>query len=272
MAVGALKRVVVVLALGSFLLAGCENPDFSDVRFRPPRVDPSAFKSAMKGYVFLRRKREVTWGNEFLYHTGSLPEREFQPLVGLQVLIDETIPLTTDETGLMAIDGMKDGYHTARFRHDGKAHVTHFRVRREQVTLIVMELRSRGRLNTSTTQVPHSFLTVQPFQRLLAFHLGCEKVLGIYESARQGKATDRWEKLLADDYADGRGAKEDFLRALRLRSGQDPDLAVLGRQGDLGDKNAAVVVQLEHRGNPDFVKLELKTVKDGGWRIASIQE
>src|SRR5207253_10526226 len=141
------------------------------------------------------------------------------------------------------------GFHTLRFEKDGASYATHFRVKREQVTLIVCELRRGGVLASSTTLIPHSFLTVSPFKRLLAFHQGMDKVLGIYESAAQGNAGERWEKLLADDYADGTGGKDDYLRAMKLRAGEERGLRVLGRQGELTEKNAYVVAELQRQGN-----------------------
>src|ERR1051326_8192654 len=101
-------------------------------------------------------------------------------------------------------------------RHDGASYATHFRV--------VCELRPGGVLASSATLIPHSFLTVSPFKRLLAFHQGMDKVLGVYEAAAQGRQTERWERLLADDYSDGSGGKEDFMRALKLRSAEERGL------------------------------------------------
>lgn len=260
------------LALAALLLTACENPDFSDVKFKPPKVDRNAFKTALKAYVFLRKPEQVVWGNEFLYHSRSLPEREFRPLAGQTFTIDETIKLVSDDTGLIAIDGMAEGYHTMRFAFDGKPYVTHFRMKREQVTLIVVELRRDGVVNTSTTQVPHSFLTVKPFQRLLTFHQAIEKVMALYEGARQGRNMEKWTGLLADDYSDGKGGKEDFLRALRLQGQADPDTRMLGRNSELLEKTASVVVHMRSHGNPDFIKVDLKDDKSGAWKIASIND
>jgi hypothetical protein len=266
------RFLAAALTFAGLYLTACENPDFTDVRFKPARVDPKAFKTALKAYVFLRKPQEVVWGNEFLYHSRSLPEREFRPLAGQTMTIDEAILLTTDDTGLIAIDGMAEGYHTMRFAFDGKKYVTHFRVKREQVTLIVVEIKRDGLVNTSTTQVPHSFLTVKPFQRLLVFHQAVEKVMALYEGARQGRDFEKWSVLLADDYADGKGGKEDFLRALRLRGAADPGARVMGRNSELLEKTAAVVVRVQNAGNPDFIKLDLKDDRGGAWKISAIND
>lgn len=260
------------LVVATLVLTGCEQPDFSSVRFKPTRVDPKAFKTAFKGYVFVRGQPKVAWGNEFLFHSRSLAEREYQPLAGATVLLDEASRMVTDDSGRIALDGIAEGFHTLRFQRGGASFATHFRVKREQVTLLVCELRSGGVMAASASLIPHSFLTVQPFKRLMAFHQGVDRVLSVYEGVLQGKRSDRWERLLADDYSDGQGGKEDFIRALRMRSARDPAFRVLGRQGELGDKTAYVVAQLHREGNPDFVRLELRGAHDGAWRIASIQE
>lgn len=260
------------LAVAGFSLTGCEQPDFSTVKFKPVKVDPKAFKSAFKAYLFVRGQRPVAWGNEFLYHARSLAEREYLPLSNTTVLLDEATRLTTDDGGLVALDGMSEGHHSLRVKHDGVEYATHFRIKREQVTLVICEIRPGGVMASAASVIPHSFLTVQPFKRLLAFHQGTDKVLDIYQGVLQGKNSERWEKLLAEDYSDGQGGKEDFIRALRLRGQRDPSFRVHGRQCELGEKSAYVVAQLTREGNPDFVRLELKGAHDGTWRITSIQD
>ena len=268
------RRAVLAagLIVAGLTLTGCEQPDFSTVRFKPAKVDPKAFKSAFRAYFFARGQRPVSWGNEFLYHARSLAEREYQPLANTTVLLDEGRQMTTDDGGLVALDGMSKGFHSLRVTHEGVQYATHFRIKREQVTLVVCELRPGGILASAASLIPHSFLTVEPFKRLLAFHQGVDRVLDVYESVLQGKQSERWERLLADDYADGQGGKEDFIRALRLRSTRDAGFRVLGRQCELNEKTAYVVAQLRRDGNPDFVRLELKGMRDGTWRISSIQD
>lgn len=260
------------LAVAGCLLTGCEQPDFSTVKFKPVKVDPKAFKSAFKAYLFVRGERPVAWGNEFLYHARSLAEREYLPLGNTEVLLDEATRLSTDDGGLIAHDGMSEGYHSLRVKYEGVEHSTHFRIKREQVTLVICEIRPNGVMASAASLIPHSFLTVQPFKRLLAFHQGADKVLDIYQGVLQGKSSERWERLLAEDYSDGHGGKEDFIRALRLRSQRDPGFRVHGRQCELSEKTAFVIAHLTRDGNPDFVKLELKGAHDGTWRITSIQD
>jgi len=261
-----------VLSALALLVTACENPDFTGVKFKPPKVDPKAFKTAFRAYFFERRHQEPVWGNEFLYHSKSLAEREYAAMAGMLVMLDERVRVKTDANGQVALDGMQEGFHTLRFTHGGSSYATHFRIKREQVSLVVCELRPAGVLASSSTLLPHSFLTVSPFKRLLAFHQGMDRVLGVYEAAAQGRQTDRWARMMSDDYADGSGGKEDFLRAMNLRAGDEQGLKVLGRQGELTEKAAYVVAEVQRQGNPDFVRMELKGTQDGGWRVTAVRE
>jgi hypothetical protein len=188
------------------------------------------------------------------------------------VLVDEGLRLSTDATGLLAQQGLADGYHALRFRHGGKDHATYFKIKREFLTVMVLEISPDGSLASSAYSMDHTFLSVLPFKRLLAFHLAVARLLDLYRAARSGRALAQWERLLADEYSDGLGGKEDLMRSLRLHSAHDGNLRLRGSVSELFEKTATVVARIEQGGRPDFVRLDLKATATDAWRIATIRQ
>jgi len=264
--------VLIGMALLAFLLTACEKPDFTGVKFRPPEVDPNAHKTSFRCYLFIRQPQKVVWGNEFLFHSRSVPEQEYSSLKAIDVVLDEAVHIKSDETGLVALDCQSEGFHPLRFRYDGVEYTTHLQIKREHVTLVVLELSRERRLYSSSYVVPHTFLTVLPFKRLLSFHQGVVKLLPIYEEALHGRSVGRWERLLSKEYKDDTGGREDFLKSLKARAGSSSMVKVLDAQSQLQEDSAFVVARLDCDGRPDFSRLELKMDDRSVWRIVSIQD
>jgi hypothetical protein len=259
---------LTILALG---LAACEQPDFSGVRFKPQIRDPNGYKTAVKAYLYFRHAPRVVWGNEFLYHSNATPEQELTPLAGVEFLFDESQVVKTDHTGQITAEGLSQGYHTLRFTYAGHTHSLAFQMKRNFVTLLVMELVTKTQFLTSQSNMAHTFVTVPYLRRLLAFHRQIDRVLAIYEDAQHGKRVQQWERLLAADYSDDDGGREDLLRALQVSGRATSDTHIVGRHAELSEKEASVTVRLENDGAPDFMRFDLKRIESGSWRVNRIR-
>jgi hypothetical protein len=268
------ERLAGALVLLVLLVCGCENPDFSGVRFKPLVRDPNAFKTAIKGYVFKAAAFQPAWGNEFLFHGRSPAERDLAPAVRATIVLDEATTIVTDATGLFVAEGLAAGFHSLKLELAGQVHPALVKLAKDHLTLVVFVLEDGGRLVKVDTTVAHTFVTMPLFKELLSFRAATRALVDRYARARTDGAVKVLTDLLAPDYADAEGGRDDLIKALRARGETRRPLEVSGLAATLGPAPNAgtVVVRVKGEAAVDFQRIDLKTGPTGEWRITAIME
>ncbi|MBI4871501.1 MAG: hypothetical protein HY814_08035 [Candidatus Riflebacteria bacterium] len=252
-----MREVLVRLLLVSCLaaIAGCENPDYRNVLFRPQSQDPEAYKNALRLHVVTTEHRQQPWGNDLLLRQDLVFGRDLAPIASLAVRLDG-LEHRTDRKGFLGLERLQPGFHDLEVSAGGRTHHLAIPIEKGKMTLCVLQAERAARFAASRVVLPHSFLLTGPFRELAQLH----RKLGRLLDALEGRPSEAaFAAAIDGSYTDRSGGRDDLLaaRAFRRDSGTLPVLVVRAAVADFAANPPVAVLSAETDGHRTLSRLTL---------------